>query len=109
MTLKELQVEAHANAKARGFWEHDRNKGELIALIHSELSEALEELRKPLQNVTEVYYNLQGKPLGVPIEMADVVIRVADFCEAFGIDLEAAILEKTAFNRTRAHMHGKAF
>ena len=46
------------------------------------------------------------KPEGIPIELADVLIRVFDFCGKHGIDLEAAVLEKMAFNRTRPVRHG---
>lgn len=86
---------------------------ELIALIHSELSEALEEYRNG-HKPHEVYYDTcEGhkvghldKPEGIPIELADVMIRVFDFCGQYGIDLEEAIEIKTAFNRTRPVRHG---
>jgi NTP pyrophosphatase (non-canonical NTP hydrolase) len=42
----------------------------------------------------------------VPIEIADLVIRVADFCRANGIDLAAAVRYKMAYNETRPHRHG---
>ena len=77
--------------------------------MHSELSEALEEIRNG-RRVAEVYYNPDcaepNKPEGVPIELADVVIRIFDFCELHGINLEAAIIEKMAFNTTRPDLHG---
>jgi NTP pyrophosphatase (non-canonical NTP hydrolase) len=46
------------------------------------------------------------KPEGIPSEMADIVIRVLDFCYRYKIDLEAVLLEKLAFNETRGHRHG---
>ena len=46
------------------------------------------------------------KPLGVPTELADVVIRIGDFCGKYGIDLERAIRIKQAYNRTRPARHG---
>lgn len=49
------------------------------------------------------------KPEGVPIELADIVIRVADLCESYGIDLGAAIQEKLSYNEGREFMHGKTF
>lgn len=46
------------------------------------------------------------KPEGVPSELADVVIRAADFADHYGINLAAAIEEKLAYNATRGHRHG---
>jgi NTP pyrophosphatase (non-canonical NTP hydrolase) len=73
--------------------------------MHSELSEAYEEYRHG-QQPTWVAYGADGKPDGIPSEFADLVIRVLDYCEAEGIDLEAAIVEKDAYNQTRPYRHG---
>lgn len=119
-TINELVKEAHENAVSKGWWEEDRSFGELIALMHSELSEALEDYRngKPLDSN---WYEKKGaigaqsaneqvepdwKPCGIPSELADVVIRVFDACGRYGIDLESAITEKMAYNATRPHKHG---
>lgn len=47
-----------------------------------------------------------GKPEGLPSELADIAIRVFDLAGAMGIDLQGAIVEKMAFNATRPHRHG---
>lgn len=50
-----------------------------------------------------------GKPEGVPMELADVVIRIFDFAGCYGIDLEQAIVQKMAFNSGREYRHGRSF
>lgn len=106
MTIPELQREAHNNAVYHGFWEDGMDVGTAIALMHSELSEALEEERA---GNPEVYYREDGKPEGALTELADCVIRIADYCGARGWDLESALVKKMEFNRTRPYKHGKKF
>ena len=73
-----------------------------IALMHSELSEALEFLRTG----NFCTYIKEGKPEGVVVELADVVIRIMDLCGGLGLDLEEALMMKSDFNETRPHKHG---
>jgi NTP pyrophosphatase (non-canonical NTP hydrolase) len=94
MTLRDLCERAHANALAHGFYERPREFGTLIALIHSELSEALEAYRKN-----------RGVD-AIAEELADIVIRVGDLCGYLGIDLEDAVVRKMAYNETRPWRHG---
>jgi NTP pyrophosphatase (non-canonical NTP hydrolase) len=108
-----MQKEIHRNAIEHGWYEEPRTFGELIALCHSELSEALEEHRNGMKP-TEIYlekpcYHKHGKPCGIPTELADVVIRIMDMCEYYGINLENAIMEKHNFNKTRPYKHGGKF
>lgn len=70
----------------------------------TELSEAYEEWRNG-HVLNEVRVE-NGKPEGIPIELADVFIRIFDFCGHFGIDLEEAITMKMKFNRGRSFRHG---
>lgn len=79
-----------------------------LFLIAREVTEAHEELRKG-HAMTHTYYRKDGKPEGVPFELADVVIRCMDLAEEIGVDLEALIIEKMTFNATRPFKHGKAF
>lgn len=104
--INDLIKSAHENSVNHGFWEKDKNFGEVIALMHTELSEAYEEYRNN-KKLDETYYEEDGKPCGVPSELADVVIRIFDFCGGANIDLEKIILEKMEYNKTRPYKHGK--
>ena len=76
------------------------------ALISCEVSEAIEELRNG-HAPYEVYESAGGKPEGYPTELADIIIRTLDLAYMIGIDIDAAVQEKLAFNATRGHKHGK--
>lgn len=125
MTISEIVERAHETAVRHGFWEPEPDFGTSIALIHSELSEALEEMRngnkiKPDVPAPMVYcgdevYAASApakrclKPEGVAIELADAVIRIADLCGHMGIDLDSAIAMKMEYNEGRPFKHGKLF
>lgn len=111
-----VQEQVHLNSRMKGFWDAQTNEegkivldahvvAEKLALIHSEVSEALEDSRNGLP-LDEVTYNEKGKPEGFPTELADAVIRIMDLAEAIGIDLQKEILEKHEYNRKRPQMHG---
>lgn len=105
MNIKQLIKEVHDNAVAHGWWDGERPFAELLCLVHSEVSEALEEFRNN-KGITESYTSEKGKPEGIPSELADIVIRVMDICGFYGIDLEAEILKKHEYNKTREYKHG---
>jgi len=100
--MNELARQIHQYAKSKGWWDTKRNMGELLANVHSEVSEAWEDYRDG--NMTTYFVGM--KPCGFPSEMADIIIRVLDICAAFGIDIEAEIAAKMAYNKTRPYRHG---
>lgn len=109
MTVQELVDAAFETAKDKGWHDPAPSTAEFIALTHSELSEALEQARDG-RAMNEVYRTAESpKPEGVPIELADAIIRIADFCGQHDIDLEQAIEDKMAYNRSRPRRHGKVF
>jgi hypothetical protein len=101
-----LGADAHRNSAEHGFWDmgvNARNKGEMIALMHSELSEMLEGVRKPGPDAHCPQFTSEE------VEMADLLIRAADYWYAYDLRIDEAIVAKMKYNASRPPKHGKAF
>lgn len=104
-SLRTLIECAYLIAEEKGWHDSDNNDGECIALMHSELSEALEALRRdnPADTNCPAFTSLE-------IELADVIIRIFDYAGLRRLNLAEAILAKMKYNHSRGYKHGdKAF
>lgn len=123
--IRELMKAAYENALEKGFAKKDefRNFGEQIALVHSELSEALESHRvgkeggsKLMELIDGLNFNdeadrrsFQHHKDNVGFELADAMIRIFDLAYENGIDLDWYISTKMRYNKTREFKHGKLY
>jgi len=123
--INELAKQVHENAKSKGFFDEPKNIGEMLCLIHSEVSEALDADRG------NAYCTLDDRQMNVLMgwvkdddfknnytalakgtfeeEMADIIIRVLDLCAFKKIDIDRHVRAKMRYNSLRPHKHGKKY
>lgn len=109
--LNHLSQVIRKTAIEHGWEDTTRSFGEEIALWHSEASEAFEEFRNG-KSEQEVYYSYPiepeqlGKPEGIPVEAADIIIRILHWAPKRGVDIQSVVLEKMKYNESRSYRHG---
>ena len=124
MNLNKLSEDIYAANKAKGFWDEDRNVGETLMLVVTELSEAMEVHRKTgdirlnsaaIKTVSGVSEDLFPSTFVMLAkdtfgdEIADALIRLFDLAGGFGIDLDFHVSQKLRYNATREYKHGKKY
>ncbi|MCK5260038.1 MAG: nucleotide pyrophosphohydrolase [Candidatus Omnitrophica bacterium] len=93
-SLNELAQLCHSIAVEKGFWDEERNIGEALMLIVTELAEAMEAYR----HQDDAHFKE---------ELADTFIRLLDLCGGLNIDMEEEIYTKSIHNKKRPYKHGK--
>jgi NTP pyrophosphatase (non-canonical NTP hydrolase) len=122
MMINELSKQIFENNKAKGFYDSEKNIGEMLCLIHSEVSEALECDRKDREcasRMSEINGIAEDEAFKTSFEekvkdtfqdeLADIMIRVMDLAAFRGVDLEEHIKAKMRYNSLRPYKHGKKY
>jgi len=122
--LNELSQKIFQANKEKGFWDNERNVGEMLMLVTTELAEAMESHRKgkfcKLNTFNETYFdNLNDAEFNQAFEknikdtfsdeMADSLIRILDMCGGLEIDIEKHVELKLRYNSLRPKLHGKLY
>lgn len=103
INLNSLASDIYEANKAKGFWDKERNVGEMLMLVNTELSEALEAHRKDLMDDHLPEYK------GFDVEIGDAMIRLFDMAGGLNIDLDTVISKKLEYNANRPRLHGKKY
>ena len=106
--MNELAKQIHEWCERKG-WNKDLVLGNMVANLHTEISEAWECIRNghDPQDVWEEWDPVhKGKPEGFGIELADLIIRVLHICAHYDIDIDKLLAWKMMYNETRPYRHG---
>lgn len=122
MSLNDYAKAINDTAVEKGWWEDERSFAEIVALCHSELSEALEEDRAgrpdayyitdcPEEHTMVIGVDASGscKMEGKYTELCDCLIRILDYLGHNMVDVDGLVLAKMRYNESRPYRHGKRY
>ena len=93
--INELSFYCHMLAKRNNWWDKERNVGELLCLIHSEISEAMEGHRKSAMDEHLPQYS------SITVELADAMVRILDLAGGLKLPIGEAFADKLCYNQMR--------
>ena len=111
MTVNEYAKDVHENAVAHGWYDEKISFPEVAAMIHCEISEAIQEYREGKPLIYGCYCDKENKdcsckPEGLAVELCDAVMRIFDYLAYCGVDIEAVLVAKHEYNIGRPYRHG---
>ena len=106
LKLNDFAKEVRRNSEAHGFKSVNQDPLQLTAWMYKEVMELYDEFLA-YNRADETRYGKDGKPEGVPAEIADIILICMVMADQYGIDLEAAMIEKHTYNETRPYLQKK--
>lgn len=101
--IEELTEQVYQINYANGWYDRQRPFSADVALLHTEVCEAYEAFRS---GEMKTWFTDEGEPVGMPVELADILIRLIDTADRYDVDLVGEVKTKLAWNARREYRHG---